>query len=109
MAATLASMPRIVNPSAELSPANTSTIPQARSSDVATRLGTPIGSARHHTRNPGAQALPVLNVSRQPGRYAIVTRLPPRPGAREFMATCPRCKGHLTDTHVCPPRPYMVV
>jgi hypothetical protein len=21
------------------------------------------------------------------------------------MATCPRCKGHLTDAHVCPRRP----
>lgn len=24
------------------------------------------------------------------------------------MATCPRCKGHLTDSHRCPRRPYMV-
>lgn len=23
------------------------------------------------------------------------------------MATCPRCKGHLTDTHVCPRRPVI--
>jgi hypothetical protein len=24
------------------------------------------------------------------------------------MATCPRCKGHLTDNHRCPPRSYLV-
>ena len=24
------------------------------------------------------------------------------------MSTCPRCKGHLTDSHRCPRRPYMV-
>ena len=24
------------------------------------------------------------------------------------MATCPRCKGHLTDTHRCPQRPFRV-
>jgi uncharacterized paraquat-inducible protein A len=24
------------------------------------------------------------------------------------MATCPRCKGHLTDTHRCPRRPLIV-
>jgi hypothetical protein len=24
------------------------------------------------------------------------------------MATCPRCKGHLTDTHRCPRRPVVV-
>jgi len=24
------------------------------------------------------------------------------------MATCPRCKGHLTDTHRCPRRPVNV-
>jgi uncharacterized paraquat-inducible protein A len=24
------------------------------------------------------------------------------------MATCPRCKGHLTDTHRCPTRPARV-
>lgn len=24
------------------------------------------------------------------------------------MATCPRCKGHLTDSHRCPRRSYMV-
>ena len=24
------------------------------------------------------------------------------------MATCPRCKGHLTDTHRCPKRPALV-
>ena len=24
------------------------------------------------------------------------------------MATCPRCKGHLTDTHRCPRRPAYV-
>lgn len=23
------------------------------------------------------------------------------------MATCPRCKGHLTDSHVCPRRPLV--
>jgi len=23
------------------------------------------------------------------------------------MATCPRCKGHLTDSHRCPQRRYM--
>lgn len=26
----------------------------------------------------------------------------------ELMATCPRCKGHLTDSHVCPRRPLIV-
>jgi hypothetical protein len=25
------------------------------------------------------------------------------------MATCPRCKGHLTDSHRCPRRTYLVV
>ena len=25
------------------------------------------------------------------------------------MATCPRCKGHLTDSHKCPRRPLIVV
>lgn len=25
-----------------------------------------------------------------------------------FMATCPRCKGHLTDSHRCPRRPLVV-
>jgi hypothetical protein len=25
------------------------------------------------------------------------------------MATCPHCKGHLTDTHRCPRRPAVVV
>lgn len=25
------------------------------------------------------------------------------------MATCPRCRGHLTDTHRCPRRPGRVV
>lgn len=25
------------------------------------------------------------------------------------MATCPRCKGHLTDSHRCPRRSYLVV
>lgn len=25
-----------------------------------------------------------------------------------FMATCPRCKGHLTDSHRCPRRPVVV-
>jgi hypothetical protein len=25
------------------------------------------------------------------------------------MATCPRCKGHLTDTHRCPRRPLLRV
>jgi hypothetical protein len=24
------------------------------------------------------------------------------------MATCPRCKGHLTDSHRCPRRPWVV-
>ena len=24
------------------------------------------------------------------------------------MATCPRCKGHLTDSHRCPRRPLLV-
>ena len=24
------------------------------------------------------------------------------------MSTCPRCKGHLTDTHRCPRRPLFV-
>ena len=24
------------------------------------------------------------------------------------MATCPRCKGHLTDSHKCPRRPAIV-
>jgi hypothetical protein len=24
------------------------------------------------------------------------------------MATCPRCKGHLTDSHRCPRRPIIV-
>jgi len=24
------------------------------------------------------------------------------------MATCPRCKGHLTDSHRCPRRPAIV-
>lgn len=24
------------------------------------------------------------------------------------MATCPRCKGHLTDSHRCPRRPLFV-
>jgi hypothetical protein len=24
------------------------------------------------------------------------------------MATCPRCKGHLTDNHKCPRRPLVV-
>lgn len=24
------------------------------------------------------------------------------------MATCPRCKGHLTDSHKCPRRPTVV-
>ena len=24
------------------------------------------------------------------------------------MATCPRCKGHLTDSHRCPRRPLIV-
>ena len=24
------------------------------------------------------------------------------------MATCPRCKGHLTDSHRCPRRPIVV-
>ena len=24
------------------------------------------------------------------------------------MATCPRCKGHLTDSHQCPTRPSRV-
>ena len=24
------------------------------------------------------------------------------------MATCPRCRGHLTDTHRCPRRPWLV-
>src|SRR4051812_39030972 len=24
------------------------------------------------------------------------------------MATCPRCKGHLTDSHKCPRRPLVV-
>jgi len=24
------------------------------------------------------------------------------------MATCPRCKGHLTDSHLCPRRPLIV-
>jgi hypothetical protein len=24
------------------------------------------------------------------------------------MATCPRCKGHLTDSHKCPRRPIIV-
>ena len=24
------------------------------------------------------------------------------------MATCPRCKGHLTDSHKCPRRPLIV-
>ena len=24
------------------------------------------------------------------------------------MATCPRCRGHLTDTHRCPRRPALV-
>lgn len=24
------------------------------------------------------------------------------------MATCPRCKGHLTETHRCPRRPIFV-
>jgi zinc transporter ZupT len=24
------------------------------------------------------------------------------------MATCPRCKGHLTDSHKCPRRPVLV-
>jgi zinc transporter ZupT len=24
------------------------------------------------------------------------------------MATCPRCKGHLTDSHRCPRRPVIV-
>lgn len=26
----------------------------------------------------------------------------------ELMATCPRCKGHLTDSHRCPRRPLFV-
>jgi zinc transporter ZupT len=26
----------------------------------------------------------------------------------ELMATCPRCKGHLTDSHQCPRRPLIV-
>ena len=25
-----------------------------------------------------------------------------------LMATCPRCKGHLTDSHKCPRRPAIV-
>ena len=25
------------------------------------------------------------------------------------MATCPRCKGHLTDSHRCPRRPVIVI
>jgi zinc transporter ZupT len=25
-----------------------------------------------------------------------------------LMATCPRCKGHLTDSHKCPRRPLIV-
>lgn len=27
----------------------------------------------------------------------------------QLMATCPRCKGHLTDSHRCPRRSFLVV
>jgi hypothetical protein len=27
---------------------------------------------------------------------------------QQLMATCPRCKGHLTDSHRCPKRPVLV-
>jgi uncharacterized paraquat-inducible protein A len=31
------------------------------------------------------------------------------PASQSFlMATCPRCKGHLTDSHKCPRRPAIV-
>ena len=30
------------------------------------------------------------------------------PSSRTHMATCPRCKGHLTDSHKCPRRPARV-
>ena len=33
-------------------------------------------------------------------------QLPPR--RLLHMATCPRCKGHLTDTHRCPRHPVAV-
>lgn len=34
----------------------------------------------------------------------------PRPAETLLqMATCPRCKGHLTDGHRCPRRPVFVV
>ena len=28
--------------------------------------------------------------------------------ANDLMATCPRCKGHLTDSHHCPRHPFVV-
>jgi uncharacterized paraquat-inducible protein A len=30
------------------------------------------------------------------------------PQASARMATCPRCRGHLTDNHRCPRRPALV-
>jgi uncharacterized paraquat-inducible protein A len=39
-------------------------------------------------------------------RIAVLLSVPARFGA--CMATCPRCRGHLTDSHRCPRRPTVV-
>jgi hypothetical protein len=38
-------------------------------------------------------------------RLCYRVRCPPQP---DLMATCPRCKGHLTDSHQCPRRSFFV-
>lgn len=42
-------------------------------------------------------------VFRAVGGYATLS-----PESQNLMATCPRCKGHLTDSHLCPKRPSRV-
>lgn len=42
-----------------------------------------------------------------PIAVAVCYRVPRLP-LPDLMATCPRCKGHLTDSHRCPRRPVVV-
>src|SRR6476620_6608529 len=87
MAATPAIMAPGVNPSAVLNPKNTRTMPHARSTDESARFTSFIvGYPR-----------PIIC-------YLVLAPRSPH----HLMATCPRCKGHLTDSHRCPRRPVVV-
>src|SRR5574339_1217785 len=93
MAATLATIPGADQPCAALMPISTSATPAANRTGETSRRGVIPKTRADHTRNRRGNRLSMVSCGR-------VAPLP--------MATCPRCKGHLTDSHRCPRHRGMV-